>query len=33
MEAALKKERLDLKKMASGDKEAHWQLAKKAYDK
>ncbi|MCG8637124.1 MAG: nucleoside triphosphate pyrophosphohydrolase [Desulfobacterales bacterium] len=33
MEAALKKERLDLKKMAPGDKEAHWQLAKKAYDK
>ncbi|MEH0021217.1 MAG: nucleoside triphosphate pyrophosphohydrolase [Desulfobacter sp.] len=33
MEAALNKERLDLKTMASEEKEAHWQLAKKAYDK
>ena len=33
MEAALKKERLDLKKMAPGEKEAHWQLAKRKYDK
>lgn len=33
MEAALREERLDLKKMAPKEKEAYWQLAKKAYDK
>ena len=31
MEAALKKERLDLKKMRAGEKQAHWQAAKQAY--
>ncbi len=31
MEAALKKERLDLKKMRPEEKEIHWQAAKQAY--
>ncbi|MDD9303775.1 MAG: nucleoside triphosphate pyrophosphohydrolase [Desulfobacter sp.] len=33
MEAALKKERQDLKKMSLDQKEAHWQRAKQAYDR
>ena len=33
MEAALREERLDLKKMAPEEKEAYWQQAKTAYDK